>query len=183
MILDGITRTLEIVLGEAHATAAADITACYADGNATSFMPGAALSASAGTTPVAVVAAPPLGMQRQVSEVRLHNNDTVPHTVTLRVADAAGAGTHAVILSGAVPPGGDFLYTPGGSGPGSSYTLTATDLAALNLSGLPATDPGGGRVWLNGIFLCVGSAVTALGLEDSSGRWVLEDSSGIWEFA
>jgi hypothetical protein len=36
-------------------------------------------------------------------------------------------------------------------------TLTAADIAALDLSGLPTSDPGSGKVWLNGNVLSVGT--------------------------
>ena len=38
-----------------------------------------------------------------------------------------------------------------------AVVLTAADIAAVNLSTLPTSDPGGGLVWLNGAFLCVGT--------------------------
>ncbi len=38
-----------------------------------------------------------------------------------------------------------------------AVTLDESDIANLDLSGLPTSDPGGGKVWLNGGFLFVGA--------------------------
>ena len=50
-----------------------------------------------------------------------------------------------------------------------------------DLSFLPTTDPGGGRPWLDGTQLVVGTPLDAfigIGLEDGTGRWTLE-SGGV----
>ena len=39
----------------------------------------------------------------------------------------------------------------------ASAVMTPASWAALNLSTLPTSDPGGGRPWLNGNYICVGS--------------------------
>jgi hypothetical protein len=124
MILDTPTRSLQVLLGEAQATTACDVTACYATSSGSAFTPGTAAAATAGVTPVTVVLPPALGSQCQVSEVRVHNNDTVPHSVILRLLDAA---TARIVLSGAVLPGGDWLYSPTTlpvSAPSSGMALT-----------------------------------------------------------
>lgn len=56
---------------------------------------------------------------------------------------------------------------------------------ALDFSGLPTSDPGGGKPWLNGSVLSIGSVgvVYAVELEDASGHWQLEDGSGAWDFS
>jgi|SRR5215469_11776827 len=55
--------------------------------------------------------------------------------------------------------------------------------AACDLSFLPATDPGGGKPWLDGNHIVVGTpavAVVGIGLEDGTGRWALQDGTGAW---
>jgi hypothetical protein len=144
MILDTATRTLELVLGEAMATAACDFVACWADGTVSTFAPASGHGVSNGTTPVTAVAAPALTVQRQVNEVRLHNNDSVPHTVTLRLNDG---GVTRVVLVQAVAAGGDFLYTPT-----ATSTRAASGALALTLGW------GGGLAVTAGTYQFVGSA-------------------------
>jgi hypothetical protein len=62
---------------------------------------------------VTVVANPSPPAVNQVSEVRLYNNDTVQHTVTLSLLDSA---TRRIVLSLIIQPGGHFVYTPGSGG-------------------------------------------------------------------
>jgi hypothetical protein len=54
---------------------------------------------------------------------------------------------------------------------------------ALDLSGLPSSDPGLGKPWLDGIHVAVGtSGLYRVGKEDATGAWALEDGTGAWEF-
>lgn len=135
MILDTPTRTLDIVLGEAAATTACDIIACYATTTTATFLTAVAQTTSNGTSAVTVVAAPPSGAQCQVNEVRLHNNDTITHTVKLRLNDG---GTIRIVLAGSVAAGGDFLYTPSiapvatGAGTGTVTSVIIAPSAFLN---------------------------------------------------
>lgn len=62
-------------------------------------------------------------------------------------------------------------------------TQLCTTWAACDLSFLPHADPGGGKPWLDGIRLSVGTAagaMTGIGLEDASGVWAREDGTGAW---
>lgn len=55
--------------------------------------------------------------------------------------------------------------------------------AACDLSFLPTADPGLGKPWLDGNHIAIGLApgtTVGIGLEDASGRWGLEDGSGVW---
>ena len=57
--------------------------------------------------------------------------------------------------------------------------------AACDLSFLPTTDPGGGKPWLDGSHIVVGTptvAVVGVGLEDGTGRWGLQDGTGAWQW-
>jgi hypothetical protein len=108
MILDLYTRSLQLVLGEAHTTRACDIICCYATSSSTSFAPGLTMVHSNGTSAVSLLSGSLSGAQL-IQEVRLFNNDTVSHTVTLRVTD----GTTTIIIKQATVAAGDgFLYTP-----------------------------------------------------------------------
>lgn len=156
MILDTHNRSLQILLGEARATAASDVTACYAQANsAGSFVTTLNHTSTNGTTPVTIVPAPGVGLQYLVNEVRVHNNDSVTHTVILRLLDGA---TTRIVYSGSVAAGADWVYTPevgtvvggGGGGSGSAgvsswntrtgaVTMTLTDVTGAG--GAPLNAP------------------------------------------
>lgn len=111
MILDSAFRSLQIVLGEAKTTTDCDITACYAATTAAgTFQTFLQHEVSNGTTPVTVLNAPAVGTQYICNEVRLHNNDTVTHTVTLRLLDGT---TTRIVYTGVVASSADWSYTPG----------------------------------------------------------------------
>lgn len=113
MNLDSTTKLLQIVLGEAKVTNDCDITASYGDFDGNNFTLGANTAHSNGTTPVIVVAAPGFDIERQVKEIRLFNNDTVPHTVTLQLFDGTSTWVVGTALTPTpVPAGGGFVYTP-----------------------------------------------------------------------
>jgi len=145
MILDSTSRTLEIVLAEAKATTDCDITACYATTDTTTtFALNARQTVSNGTSAVTVVNAPAYGQTVQVNEVRLHNGDTVAHTVVLRFNDNGTA--ISVLMEQIIAAGGDFLYTPqtgapvaGGGGGSGTVTSIAT---GAGLTGGPITNSG-----------------------------------------
>ena len=154
MILDTPTRSLRLVLGEAHTTTACDIVACYGQqGPAGTFVTLLSQTASTGVTPVTLVAAPPVGSQNIIQEVRLHNADTVSHTVTLQLLDSA---TTRTIYSGTVAVGADWVYTPGAgialtsagvitfNTRAGNVTLTSADVTtALTFTPYNATNPSG----------------------------------------
>lgn len=156
MNLIASTWALQIILGEAKTTNDCDITSSYADYSGSNFTLGATNISSNGTTSVVVVPAPAVDSKRQVKEVRLFNNDTIPHNVTLRLFDGTRTwivGTNPLSLP--VPVGGSFVYTPEagesvadagvtavvagtnlnvGAGPGGAITTTGT----LNVVDIPA---------------------------------------------
>jgi hypothetical protein len=108
VILDQYTRSLEIVLGEAHTTRPCDVICCYATSSSTAFQPALVMGHTNGTTAVTLLAGTISGAQI-IQEVRLWNNDTVTHNVTLRVND----GTTTIIIKAASVSAGDgFLYAP-----------------------------------------------------------------------
>lgn len=148
MNLDSTNKLLQIVLGEAATTNNCDIVSSFADSSVTSFSLGNTNVHSNGVTPVTVVGSPGASVQRQVKEIRLFNNDTVPHTVTLQLFDGANTWIIAPSLL-TVPVNGDFVYTPesgvcctSGGGGGSSLTVqddtgdTVTSTGTLEFVGV-----------------------------------------------
>jgi len=108
-ILDATTKSLRIILGEAKGTLDCDIVAFWGAQTGTGFQPASNDLVSNGTTAVTVVPAPGAGEQRQVNEVRLFNNDTITHNVTLQFDNG---GTIRVLEATPIAAGGEFLYTP-----------------------------------------------------------------------
>ena len=107
MILDSTSKVIQIVLGEAKTTTDCDISAAWADQTASAFTPGSTLAVSNGASIVTAVAAPGASTQRNVMEVRLHNNDTVTHKVTIQIYD--GANTR-IMAQQSILAGADFVY-------------------------------------------------------------------------
>lgn len=135
MILDSTTKVARIVLGEGKTTNDCDVVTSYADFSldASIFQWGNQNTHSNGTTPVVIVAAPTVGFQRQIKEVRLFNNDTVSHTVSLQLYD----GTTVWIVGPSkqlIPPNGSFIYTPDTPADANSSLWNAGYVTALDAS-------------------------------------------------
>lgn len=109
MILDNPSRALQVVLGEATATTNCDIVACFAQATPDTFVPQTVALLTAGTTAVTLLQPPPRGMQFLVNEVRVFNNDTIAHLVTLQLLDGTVV---RVIMRLTVPASGHFTYHP-----------------------------------------------------------------------
>lgn len=137
MILDATTKSLTIVLGEAKTTTDCDITASWADNTPDQFLPGNNTLVSNGTSSVTVVPAPAVaGVERQVQEVTLYNNDTVNHTVYLREHD--GSNTR-VITSATLVPNASFRWPQASVPTGGTVTEVDTD---FGITGGPITTSG-----------------------------------------
>ena len=137
MILDATTKSLTIVLGEAKTTTDCDITASWADNTPDQFLPGNNTLVSNGTSAVTVVPAPTVaGIERQVQEVTLYNNDTVSHTVYLREHD--GANTR-VITSATLAANASFRWPQASVPTGGTVTEIDTD---FGITGGPITTSG-----------------------------------------
>lgn len=151
MNLDTTSKSLEFVLGEAATTTNCDITASYTDVTGGLEVFGNNFAVSNGTSPVTAVFAPAPNTNRLATEVRLHNNDSVTHTVILRLNSA---GTIRIVQEETITPGGDFVYPPvpggvGATGPGGGSGATgATGIGATGATGASgvqgATGPGAG---------------------------------------
>ncbi len=83
LVLDATSKSLRMVLGEAHTTNPVDFTVAYADATATTFTEGGGPAQSNGTTNTELLAAPGASTQRVVKDITIFNNDTVSHVVTL----------------------------------------------------------------------------------------------------
>jgi len=75
----------------------------------------------------------------------------------MKISDAENAGT--VVASDKLPIARADSTTPLAATMTeiSAYVLTRANLAALDLSGLPTSNPGGGRLWLSAGVLRVGA--------------------------
>ena len=159
MNLDATTKSLQIVLGEAKTTNNCTVVAAYADYSPSFslFDLGNQNTLTNGTAPVTVVAAPFAQYQRQVKEIRLFNNDTVTHTVTLQLFD----GTNTWIIAPSVvsvPANGSFVYTPE-AGVAAGGSVAAALGAVIN----------NGTVEINNSLTMAGTAGGTLTIEPGSG--------------
>lgn len=158
MNLDSTSKILEIILGEAMVSTNCNITTSYADSTASGFALHSSALNSNGTTPVTVVAAPASGAQRQVKEVRLFNNDSVTHTVTLFLFDGSNSW---IVGPGkqSIPPNQSFVYTPesgaqgppgavGATGPSGPQGPTGPVRFSHSAAWLPGANPNNGYVAL-----------------------------------
>jgi hypothetical protein len=109
MILDSTLKSLQVLLGEPISTANCDVTASFGDYAGALFVPGASDTITNGTTAVTAVAAPGAGMQRLVNELRVFNNDTIAHDITLELNNN---GTIRVVEAGTFASGESLVYTP-----------------------------------------------------------------------
>lgn len=89
MILDTTSKTLEIILGEAHTTSAMVYNVDYAEVTAGAFvLAGQTAGATNGTTAVTALSSPAgATTQRKTLFISVFNADTVSHNVTVRTYD------------------------------------------------------------------------------------------------
>jgi len=87
LVLDTTTKTIQVAMSGAAATANPDFTAAFADNNGTSFVEAASDGALSGSTDVVVVAAPASGFRRIIKKIFIENKDTAAVKVTLQVGD------------------------------------------------------------------------------------------------
>lgn len=99
LILPTTTDTLELVLGSAQTSAAMHVLVSWRDITTSAFTPGETASASDGTTPVTICAAPDASTQRVIDFVSVYNNDTAAKQVTVRRALTGGVTRIAISVS------------------------------------------------------------------------------------
>lgn len=110
IILDAITKSLEIVLNGAVTTTQLPYLACYVDLTTTTYVPKQKDGTSNSTTAVTIVAAPAVSTQRQVKMLGVCNKDTVPAVVTVRYNNN-GTLRRLIVVTLAV--GSTLFYTDG----------------------------------------------------------------------
>lgn len=84
LVLDATTKTIQVAMSGAAATANPDFTAAFADNNGTSFVEAASDGALSGSTDVVVVAAPASGFRRIIKKIFIENKDTAAVTITVK---------------------------------------------------------------------------------------------------
>jgi hypothetical protein len=95
MILDTISKTIQIVLGAAVATNQLPCVASWADMSGSTFTAGASDALTNGTTAVTLVGSPASGYQRQIKSVSVYNADTA--SATVQVLYYNGTTTRTVV--------------------------------------------------------------------------------------
>ena len=88
MILDTVTKVIEIILAEAKTTNDCEYNADYVDTvSGSTLVPGSTSGTTNGLTLVTAVSSPAASTQRQVKSFHVFNADTVSHTVIVRLYD------------------------------------------------------------------------------------------------
>jgi len=97
LVLDATTKTIQVAMSGAAATANPDFTAAFADNNGTSFVEAASDGALSGSTDVVVVAAPAAGFRRIIKKIFIENKDTAAVTITVKYDNNATQRTIAKV--------------------------------------------------------------------------------------
>jgi hypothetical protein len=136
MILDTVTKSAEIKLGEATITTECDITADYVDITESTFSPASNDTVTSGTTAVTAVAAAGIGVVRQVKEILVNNRDTVAHNIILQLNNG---GTVRRKLLKSVAANASFIYRPDAlQGPDGTAGIDGAPGAPAGAAGTPA---------------------------------------------
>jgi hypothetical protein len=110
IILDAITKSVEVVLGGAVAANQAQVVASYVDVTTTTYAPGCSDTQTNGATPVTAIAAPSSATQRQVKLLTVYNADTALITLTVRYNNNS---TIRKLWQGTLLPGEELVYMDG----------------------------------------------------------------------
>jgi hypothetical protein len=108
--LDTTSRTLQLYLGGAHATAPLQIVVSYSDQTSSTYLGGTQLSNSNGTSTVTICSAPSASTIRDIDMVSVLNTDTATQTVTIQVVDSS---TAYQVISVQLLVGEKLTYTHG----------------------------------------------------------------------
>ena len=108
MMLDSTSKTLEVVLAGAVATAQLTVTCKFVDLTTNSSTGGLATVSTNDTTAVTCCPAPAASTQRSILGVAVYNGDTATATVTIRINDGATLYTQVKIV---VVAGSTLQYT------------------------------------------------------------------------
>lgn len=149
IILDSITKSLELKLGGAITTNQLPVVVSYIDVTTTTYTPIESDTITTGTTAVTIAAAPAASTQRQIKYISVQNQDTVAATIILQYNDNATIRQIAKIL---LAVNDTFFYTDGegyrvmdnngciktvGTITGAALTKTDDTNVTLTLGGTP----------------------------------------------
>lgn len=134
LVLNTTTRTIQVVLAGTVATRQLPITAAFRDINSTDYIPGPTALLTNNTTPVDAIPAPASGTQRVIDYLSIYNDDTVTHTVSVRLNDN---GTTYLMVKHQLAVGERLEYVDGQGF--STYTITGAEKVSLNQGSAPIT--------------------------------------------
>jgi len=164
LVLDATTKTIQVAMSGAAATANPDFTAAFADNNGTSFVEAASDGALSGSTDVVVVAAPAAGFRRIIKKIFIENKDTAAVTITVKYDNNATQRTIAKVTLQV----GDTWTTDGTFDTNGALKQT---LGSVNLNSVTGTlgvaNGGTGLTSLTAGYIPYGNGTSAFGNESN----------------
>jgi len=164
LVLDTTTKTIQVAMSGAAATANPDFTAAFADNNGTSFVEAASDGALSGSTDVVVVAAPASGFRRIIKKIFIENKDTAAVTITVKYDNN---GTQRTIAKVTLQVG-DTWTTDGTFDTNGALKQT---LGSVNLNSVTGTlgvaNGGTGLTSLTAGYIPYGNGTSAFGNESN----------------
>lgn len=164
LVLDATTKTIQVAMSGAAATANPDFTAAFADNNGTSFVEAASDGALSGSTDVVVVAAPASGFRRIIKKIFIENKDTAAVTITVKYDNN---GTQRTIAKVTLQVG-DTWTTDGTFDTNGALKQTLGSVNLNSVTGTLAVANGGtGLTSLTSGRIPYGNGTSALGNESN----------------
>lgn len=164
LVLDTTTKTIQVAMSGAAATANPDFTAAFADNNGTSFVEAASDGALSGSTDVVVVAAPASGFRRIIKKIFIENKDTAAVTITVKYDNN---GTQRTIAKVTLQVG-DTWTTDGTFDTNGALKQTLGSVNLNSVTGTLAVANGGtGLTSLTAGRIPYGNGTSALGNESN----------------
>lgn len=164
LVLDATTKTIQVAMSGAAATANPDFTAAFADNNGTSFVEAASDGALSGSTDVVVVAAPASGFRRIIKKIFIENKDTAAVTITVKYDNN---GTQRTIAKVTLQVG-DTWTTDGTFDTNGALKQTLGSVNLNSVTGTLAVANGGtGLTSLTAGRIPYGNGTSALGNESN----------------
>ncbi len=146
IILDAVTKSLELLLGGVVTTNQLPFVVSYVDVTTSAYSPLSNDGLSNNATAVSLVSAPAASTQRQVKLITVKNEDTVVTVVTIRLNNS---GTFRKLVEITLPVGATLIYTDGEGfrviSSGGLILVGSTDNAISNFS------PGGRLTLTSGV--------------------------------
>lgn len=164
LVLDATTKTIQVAMSGAAATANPDFTAAFADNNGTSFVEAASDGALSGSTDVVVVAAPAAGFRRIIKKIFIENKDTAAVTITVKYDNNATQRTIAKVTLQV----GDTWTTDGTFDTNGALKQTLGSVNLNSVTGTLAVANGGtGLTSLTAGYIPYGNGTSAFGNESN----------------